>query len=134
MSLDKVLQSVVKSVPEAVASGYIDLESGMLLGIQTVDAHPSNVIDVLAAATSDLFQGSNVRMIENMFKKMRGLEGKNVNYFQEIIVNSENLVHIFCRSKRHAAHVLCVVCRVSTNLGMALTKTRQAILSCEKAF
>jgi hypothetical protein len=134
MSLDKVLQSVVKSVPEAVATGYIDLDSGMLLGIQTVDAHPSNVIDVLAAATSDLFQGANVRMIENMFKKMRGIESKNVHYFQEIIVNSDNLVHIFCRSKRHTSHVLCVVCRVSTNLGMALTKTRQAVLGCEKAF
>jgi hypothetical protein len=133
MSLDKVLQTVIRSVPESVAAGYIDLESGMLLGMQTVEAQPTNVIDLLAAATSDIFQGPNVRMIENMFKKMRGIEGKSHHYFQEIIINSENLLHIFCRSKRQTSHVLCVVCRISTNLGMALTKTRQAIIGCEKA-
>ena len=133
MSLDKALQDAVKSVPEAVAAGYIDLDSGMLLGIKTVDSHPSEVIDVLAAATSDLFQGSNVLTIENMFKKIRGVDQDNHHYFQEIIINSDNLVHVFIRAKSNEAHVLCVVCRISTNMGMALTKTRQAIVNCESA-
>ncbi len=133
MSLDKALQDAVKSVPEAVAAGYVDLDSGMLLGIKTVDSHPSEVIDILAAATSDLFQGSNVTMIENMFKKMRGVDENNHHYFQEIIINSDNLVHVFLRAKSNESHVLCVVCRISTNLGMALTKARHAIAECEVA-
>jgi hypothetical protein len=133
MSLDKALQDAVKNVPEAVAAGYIDLDSGMLLGIKTVDSHPSEVIDVLAAATSDLFQGSNVLTIENMFKKIRGIDLDNHHYFQEIIINSDNLVHVFIRAKSNESHVLCVVCRISTNMGMALTKTRQAIVNCESA-
>lgn len=131
MSLDNALQEAVKSVPEAVAAGYIDLDSGMLLGVKTVDSHPNEVIDLLAAATSDLFQGSNVLTIENMFKKMRGVESDH-HYFQEIIINSDNLVHVFLRAKNNQSHVLCVVCRVSTNMGMALTKSRQAIIECEK--
>lgn len=132
MSLDNALQDAVKSVPEAVAAGYIDLDSGMLLAVKTVDSHPSEVIDLLAAATSDLFQGSNVLTIENLFKKMRGIDDANHHYFQEIIINSDNLVHVFLRAKTNPSHVLCVVCRVSTNMGMALTKTRQAIIECEK--
>jgi len=131
MSLDNALQDAVKNVPEAVAAGYIDLDSGMLLGVKTVDSHPSEVIDLLAAATSDLFQGSNVLTIENMFKKMRGVDGDH-HYFQEIIINSDNLVHVFLRAKTNPSHVLCMVCRISTNMGMALTKTRQAIMECEK--
>jgi hypothetical protein len=91
------------------------------------------VIDVLAAATSDLFQGSNVLTIESLFKKMRGVDDMTHHYFQEIIINSDNLVHVFIRAKVNEAHVLCVVCRISTNMGMALTKTRQAIIECEKA-
>lgn len=133
MSLDNALQEAVKNVPEAVAAGYIDLDSGMLLAVKTVDSHPSEVVDILAAATADLFQGSNVVLIENMFKKVRGVEENNHHYFQEIIINSDNLVHVFLRAKSNESHVLCMVCRISVNMGMALTKSRQAILLCEKA-
>lgn len=60
MSLDQALQAAASNVPECLAAGYIDLASGMLLGIKSVDSQPSEVIDLLAAATSDLFQGPNV--------------------------------------------------------------------------
>lgn len=132
MSLDQALQEAVKNVPEAVASGFVDLDSGMLLGVKTVDSHPNEVIDILAAATADLFQGPNVVAIENMFKKMRGATDDK-HYFQEIIVNSDNLVHVFCRSKANQSYVLVVVCRIATNLGMAITKTRQSMAACEAA-
>ena len=69
MSLDQGLQKAMTSVPECIAAGFIDLSSGMLLGVKTVDSHPSEVMDLLAAATSDLFQGTNVTMIEQIFKK-----------------------------------------------------------------
>jgi len=133
MSLDAALQDAVKNVPEAVAAGFIDLSSGMLLGVKTVDSHPAEVIDVLAAATADLFQGTSVITIENMFKKIRGAKQDDHHYFQEIIINSDNLVHVFIRGKKNEDHVLCMVCRASTNLGMALTKTRTAVIECEKA-
>ncbi|WP_345302272.1 hypothetical protein [Lysobacter hankyongensis] len=119
------------SVPECIAAGFIDLASGMLLGVKTVDSHPSEVMDLLAAATSDLFQGTNVTMIEQIFKKARGLKADDHHYFQEIIVNSDNLVHVFVRGKVHQDYVVCFVCRRSTNLGMALTKVRAAMPELE---
>lgn len=61
MSLDAVLQKSVSEIPDCVAGGVVDLSTGMLLAIKTVDSHPSEVMDVLAAATSDMFQGSNVQ-------------------------------------------------------------------------
>jgi predicted regulator of Ras-like GTPase activity (Roadblock/LC7/MglB family) len=133
MSLDKALQEAVKSVPEAVAAGMVDVDSGMLLGVKTVDSHPNEVLDILAAATADLFQGSNVVTIENLFKKMRGSKDGAKHYFQEFIVNSANLVHVFCRSTENESVVFTVVCRASTNLGMALTKARVALKNCEAA-
>ena len=71
----------------------------MLLSIRTVDSHPREVIDLVAAATADLFNGPNVSMIETMFKRSRGLSDDGHHYFQEIIVNSDNLIHVFLRSK-----------------------------------
>jgi hypothetical protein len=131
--LDQALQSAVKNVPEALAAGFIDIESGMLLAVKTVDSHPMEVVDLLAAATGDLFQGPNVTMIEDLFKKMRGHEHDKKHYFQEVIVNSDNLVHVFLRSKVNQSYVLCVVCRISVNMGMALARARFSLPACEKA-
>lgn len=130
--LEQQLQSAITSIPECVAAGYVDLTTGMLLGIKTVDSHPDEVLELLAAATSDMFQGPNVVTIENMFKKARGVEdGKH--YFNEMIVNSDNLIHVFIRGKVNDEHVVAFVCRKSANLGMVLTKSRAALPSLESA-
>ena len=89
MSFDESLSKAAASVPECVAAGYVDVASGMLLSLKTVDSHPSQVVDLLAAATADLFNGPNVSMIERLFKKARGLQDDGFHYFQEIIINSE---------------------------------------------
>ncbi len=130
--LNNALQSAVASIPECIAAGYIDLSSGMLLGIKSVDSQPAEVVELLAAATADLYQGPNVRLIETIFKKARGLQDDNHHYFQEFIVNSDNLIHIFIRGKNQE-QVACFVCRKSANLGMALTKSRSSMPALEAA-
>lgn len=130
---DDVIAKAVSAIPECVAAGYVDLSSGMMLGIKTVDSHPSEVMDFLAAATFDLFQGSNVVTIENIFKQARGLGPDDFHYFKEIIVNSENLIHVFIRGKQESQHVACFVCRLSANLGMVLTKARAQMPLLEAA-
>lgn len=134
MSLDSTVQTAVQSVPECLAGGYVDISSGMLLSVRTVDSHPREVLDLVAAATSDLFEGPNVRMIEQLFRRSRGLPEENeVRYFHEIIVNSENLIHVFMRGKRFPNYVMVFVCRKTANLGMALTKARLSMPSIEAA-
>lgn len=131
--LDSALQVAMASVPECVAAGYVDLTTGMLLGIKTVDSHPKEILELLAAATSDMFQGSNVGTIEKMFKKARGLKDDGHHYFNEMVVNSDNLIHIFIRGQKNEEHVVGYVCRKSANLGMALTKARASMTAIEAA-
>lgn len=131
--LDAKLQKAVTSIPECVAAGFVDLASGMVLSIKTVDSHPQEVFDLLAAATADIFQGPNVKSIEQVFRRARGLpENSDHHYFQEIIVNSDNLIHVFLRGKRQM-QVACFVCRKGANLGMVLTKSRMALPEIEAA-
>lgn len=127
MSLDKALQTAMAGVPECLASGYVDMDSGMVLSVQTVDSHPQEVIDTLAAATADLFQGASVTYIENIFKKFRGTENDDSHYFQEMFIFSENLLHTFIRTKKYPSHVICFVCRKNANPGMVLTKSRMSV-------
>lgn len=133
MSLDAKLAAMINTIPECVAGGYVDIGSGMLLSVRTVDSHPQEVIALVAAATADLFAGQNITMIEKLFKKSRGLEDDGHHYFQEIVVNSDNLIHVFLRGKRYPDYVAVFVCRRTANLGMALTKARMAMPEIEAA-
>ena len=134
MSFENALNQAASTGPECVAAGYVDISSGMLLALKTVDSHPQQVIDLLAAATADMFAGPNVSMIERLFKKARGLQDDGFHYFQEVIVNSENLIHVFLRGKINPDYVVVFVCRKTANLGMALTKARLALPALEAAF
>ena len=125
MSLDTAITKAQQSIPECVAAGYVDMSTGMLLGVKTVDSHPQEVLDLVAAATADLFQGQSVTSIEKLFRKSRGQAENGAHYFREIIVFSENLLHVFIRSKTKPDQAMVFVCRSSANIGMVLTKSRQ---------
>ncbi|WP_433562500.1 hypothetical protein ACQP1O_34270 [Nocardia sp. CA-151230] len=121
------LVKVVRSeVPECIAAGAIDMATGMLLAVETVDNHPQEVLDLLAAATLELFQGRSVVKIENIWKERRGIRLER-HYFQEILVNSDNLTHLFVRAESHEDVVVVVVCRKSVNVGMLFAQTRRVL-------
>ncbi|MEV0410537.1 hypothetical protein AB0I68_06890 [Streptomyces sp. NPDC050448] len=129
-SMSERVSSLVKSlrseVPDCVATGVIDMSTGMLLAVETVDSHPAEVLDMLAAATLDLFQGRNVVMIEGIFKERRGVVSDR-HYFQEILVNSDNLTHLFLRIDSADEVVAVVVCRKSVNVGMLFAQARRVL-------
>lgn len=133
MSLDRALAAAQNEVPECVAIGYVDMVSGFLLGVKTVDSHPSEVLDLVAAATGDLFQGKNILEIERLFDKSRGIvnRAEGMHYFNEIVVFSTNLLHVFLRSRKNPNQVAVFVTRISANVGMVLVRARSAIGAIE---
>jgi hypothetical protein len=133
MSLDTVLAKVQQDIPECVAVGLVDMSTGMLLGVRTLDSHPQEVLDLVAAATADLFEGKSVVAIEKLFRKSRGQPEDGRHYFREIVVFSENLLHVFLRSKKSATQAVVFVTRGSANVGMVLSKSRVALGEVEKA-
>jgi len=136
-SMSQVVTDTVKEframVPDCVASGLVDMSTGMLLAVDTLDDHPSEVLDLLAAATFDLFQGRNVVMIEDIFKTRRGVHSDR-HYFQEIVVNSDNLVHLFLRSVENQDIVAVVVCRRVANIGMLFAQSRLVMKQLDAGF
>ncbi|TLQ42970.1 hypothetical protein [Streptomyces marianii] len=123
MALVKALRS---ETPDCVAAGVVDMATGMLLSYETVDTHPTEVLDLLAGATLDLFQGRTVLMIEDVFKERRGVQNDQ-HYFQEILVNSENLTHLFIRMNDSQDVVAVAVCRKSVNVGMLFAQARRVM-------
>ncbi len=123
MGLVKTLRN---EAPDCVASGVVDMATGMLLAYETIDNHPPEVLDLLAGATLDLFQGRTVVMIEDIFKERRGVQSDN-HFFQEILVNSDNLTHLFVRMTEQQDVVAVVVCRKAVNVGMLFAQTRRVV-------
>lgn len=128
MSVENAIRDAMSEVPKAVAAGLVDMASGMMLSIKTVDSHPQQVLDILAPATKEIFEGEMVLAIENMFKKARGVDSDE-RYFQEFLVSSTHLWHYFGRIKSNNNVVLAVVTRGDANLGMLVMKARQVAQS-----
>lgn len=130
MNLTHVVESTLKSfrhnIPEYLASGVVDMSTGMLLDADTIDDHPRDILDVLAAATADLFRGRTVTQIEEMWQEQRGVAEQD-RYFQEILIYSTNLVHLFIRSRSNQEIVAGVVCRRNVNLGMLFAQARRVM-------
>ncbi|WP_250002440.1 hypothetical protein [Actinoplanes sp. M2I2] len=109
-------------VPECVGAGLVDMSTGMLLAADTLEDHPGEVLDLIAAATFDLFQGRNVTMIEEIFKARYGVLDDR-HYFQEFLAQSDSYVHVFLRSANQDI-VAVVIARKTANTGMILTQAR----------
>ena len=115
-----------RDVPDYVAAGIVALSPGMLLAMDTVDNHPREILDILAAATADLFQGRTVTQIEKVWQQARGIP-ENRHYFQEMLINSENLVHLFMRSRTNPDIVAAVICSRDVNVGMLFAQARRVM-------
>lgn len=124
MKTDEAMATALKDIPKALAAGVVDMDSGMLLDIKTTASHPQEVFDLLAAATKDMFEGENVTTIENIFKKSRGVKS-NERYFNEIIVNSKNLIHFFTRLPNKPSVVFAAICQIDANIGLVLLKGKE---------
>jgi hypothetical protein len=124
--ISNTLKEFRQNVPDYVGCGFVDMSTGMLLSVDTVDNHPREILDVVAAATADLFQGKNVAQIEMLWNQVRGVDGGG-NYFKEILVNSDNLVHLFMRSTSNPDVAAVIICRRNVSIGMLFAQARQVM-------
>lgn len=124
MSLDKVLAQVQNQVPDCVAVGFIDMTTGRLVGGRGLEGDGHDLLASVATASSELFASDSVHAVERMFERTRVGRAGNERSFQEFLVLSKNLLHVFLRGRVNAQHVLVFVCRATANVGMALSKAR----------
>ena len=66
-----------------------------------------------------------------VFQYATGISGAHAHYFNEIVVFSTNLIHVFIRSKRKPEHAGVFICRASANIGMVLVRSRSSMQNCE---
>ena len=129
MNLTQIVETTLKSfrqdIPEYVGSGVIDLTTGMLLGSDTLDEQPREILDMMGAAVADLFGGRTVNQIESMWQQYYG-NGTGHQSMQEVLIRSAGLVLLFLRSPRDDI-IVAVACRRDVNIGMLLAQARHVM-------
>jgi hypothetical protein len=117
-----------RDVVDCVGVGVVDLSTGGMLHSDTVDELPADLLELMGAATVDLFQGRAVRAVERAMSERRGGDHWNASQeghaFEEILVRSPHQVHLFLRSRRHPDLALAVVCSGTVKLGLLLAGAR----------
>ena len=129
--VDTTLTSFRQDVPDYVGSALIDMSTGMLLDSDTIDDRPRELLDVLAAAATERFQGRTATQVEGLWHERRA-EDDPEHLFREIIINSDDFVHVFLRSRTAPDFVAAVVCRSAVNLGMLLAQARQVMRTLDE--
>ena len=124
MSLEVALQRLTAAIPDCLASGYLDTESGHLLGVSATDSRLLPGLGILGGAATDLLQTATVSLIETLFTTARGADAGGTAHFQEVVVLSGDSLHIFLRTRRRPNRVACFLCRKGANIGLVLAKAR----------
>ncbi len=126
MSIELALSSAIETIPDCVAAGYVDMETGMLLGTSAEDSDSADALDHLALAVANLFQGRGVKGFEELLRTAQ-IDDVEHPGFGEIAVFSDDRLHIFLRTQKYPDHVVCYICRNNTNVGLALTKSHLSL-------
>ncbi len=114
------------TIPDCIAAGYIDMETGMLLGASAADDTCTEALNNLAIAVANLFQGRGVNAFQELLETA-GLQDSENPGFGEIAVFSNDRLHVFLRTRDFPEHVVCYICRDSANVGLALTKSHLSL-------
>ncbi|MFV8750514.1 response regulator [Nannocystaceae bacterium ST9] len=123
-NVNKVCESIVDDVQDALACGVVDLNTGMLMGVHhTVSYFTQSYLDAVAAAAVDMFRGKNVRRVERLVSQHRGKEITDA--FEEIFVSSPGVFH-FMKALKGKGAVVVLVTRKSTNQGLGWASLRTA--------
>ncbi len=129
MSIHDALNAAIETIPDCLAAGYIDMETGMLLGTCIKESDDATDLNELAIAVANLFQGRGVSAFEALLRQT----DEDSDGFGEIAVFSNDRLNIFLRTREFPDHVVCYVCRNSANVGLALTKSHLSLTSITAA-
>ncbi len=132
MTIETEIGAVMDTIPGCIAGGYVDMETGMLLGTVTTGDTSGATLETLAIAVANLFQGHGVRAFEALLNESGVQDGDNTG-FGEIAVFSNDHLYIFLRTADYPEHVVCYICRDSANVGLALTKSHLSLGSITAA-
>lgn len=98
----------------------------MLLAADTVEDQPRDILDVMGAATADLFAGRTVGQIESMWRQHNGV-ADGADQIREVLIRCTGVTILFLRHPFSSEIVTAVACRGDVNIGMLIAQARHSM-------
>lgn len=124
--LDRICQSLLEDVDEALGAAVVDLGSGMLLSVaHNVPYFTQSYLDAVAAAAVDMFRGKTVSAVESMLSNQRGKDSSHA--IKEVQMTTSKTYH-FMTILPEKDHILVVlITGTRANLATGWVATRRAV-------
>lgn len=130
-SLHAILQQSLRSVPEGVAAGYVDLTTGTLLGIYAPEERPQEFLNAMAAAVTELLEAPLFRVIDKIWSKQVSEDRLSEDGFGEILLFGSEYTSMVKRCEKHTQHAVIFVSGKDTPPGILLMNVRKSLPAIE---
>lgn len=126
MSLKQICENIYSEVNGAIAVGVVDLSSGMPLEIyHRVEYFTQEYIDLVSAASVDMFRGRNVAKVE---EKLADQRRKPLSHsIQEVLMTTEGTIHFMAVLPEKNDILALLVTNKKASVGMGWSILRNAL-------
>jgi hypothetical protein len=125
---DDVLERALRSIPGCAAVGCVDTRLGLLLCAKVVPERFGDAMEMVAAATGELFRDAGARAIEAAFSRSSGDAAHDEPRLQQVFALSRDYLYVYQALMESPELVLATVCRADANLGMVLARARATLV------
>lgn len=123
MSVDTICERAMTTVPMVLAVGVVDIGTGILLSVRTVDSYPHVLLGLMGVATRELFEGDAARKSELAVNSLSQDESYDPLY-KEVIVHSRSMIHVYIRLRSSPNVAVTVVASIGANLAAVINRMR----------
>jgi hypothetical protein len=133
MTLHTTLEQSLKTVPDGVAAGYVDLTTGALLSISAADQKPQEFLNAMASAVTELFEAPLFKMIDKIWSEQLTADDLSKEGFGEILLFGKDYTTLLKRCEKHQQHAVIYVSRKETPPGILLMEVRKSLPVVEES-
>lgn len=132
MSLQGLMDEMLKDVDGAVGAAVVDVESGLMLAAaHNVPYFTQSYLDAVAAAAVEMIRGRNIRAVEELLSNQRGTEVQNT--IEEVQMTTAGTYHFMATGKTKKNLLTVLITSKKTNLGMGWAALRGRLAKIEAA-
>lgn len=124
--LNDVCSELVGSLEGALGIAVVDLETGLLLGVEhKVPYFTQSYLDAVAAAAVDMFRGKGISSVEKLLSQQRGQKVERT--IKEVQMTTERTYHFMSIVPGKPNALAVLITTTKANLGMGWASLRKAL-------
>lgn len=132
MSLQEIIDTMLKEVDGAVGAAVVDVDSGLMLAAaHNVPYFTQSYLDAVAAAAVEMIRGRNIRAVEDLLSVQRGQPVTNT--IEEVQMTTAGTYHFMSVGKTKKNILTVLITSKKANLGMGWAALRGRLAKIEAA-